>query len=190
MKSRVLEEAERNAEELMINLETLDLPDQIHSLLDNDLSKKEQINLLKGVSISKMQLGAIYVQAGLKGYLFSNYRFERMPKNYDERELPTFIYKVEDNKICSYGNHKLTEGQLKDIIFQKKIIIARVLDNGKHWHCFYQTSNGIQGKEHGEFGSQPHIHYLSDAFGYSRSEIATALNDGKAKISEVHIILK
>ena len=88
-----------------------------------------------------------------------------------------------------YGTTSLTDGQLKDYVRSSKFILARILDKGEHWHCFYQTKSGIQGKESGNLGSQPHIHYISDAFGVSREDFIKALKGGKVPSSEVHIPL-
>lgn len=190
LKAYVLSEANKIAEEQMIELEKMELPQQIHMVLDNDLSKKEQISLLKNISITKKQLGALFIQAGAKGYLFSNYQFEGLPKEYDESELPSLIFLKEDGNVQSYGKHKLSDGQLKDIVIRSRKIIARLLDKDNHWHCFYQTSSGIQGEEHGEFGSQPHIHYISDAFGVAREDLISAIKGGNAICSKIHILLK
>lgn len=190
MKELVLREADDIAESHISSIEQMELPPQIQSLLDTNLSKKEQVRLLKGLSITKGQLGAIFIQAGEKGYSFSNYVFDGIPKSYNECDLPSFIRIKDDRDVETYGYHQLSNGQLKDIIFQSKTIIARFLDRGKHWHCFYQTKNGIYGKEHGEMmGNLPHIHYISDAFGITREDFVKALKGGNAIRSKVHILI-
>lgn len=189
-KALVSDIANSIAEEQMSKLEKIQLPQCLYSLLDQELSKKEQIKLLKGASITKEQLGALFIQAGAKGYLFSNFQFEEVPKEYRERDLPSFIFLKDDGDVENYGKHNLSEGQLKDMVIRSKRIIARFLDKGKHWHCFYQTSSGIQGEERGKFGSHPHVHYISDAFGVTREDIVSALKGGIAVHSNVHILLK
>lgn len=190
IKKIVLKEAMEIAESQMSYSEKLVLPSQIVYLLDNNLSKKEQYHLLDNISVSKEQLAAIYIQAGAKGYLFSNYVFDGIPKSYRECDLPSFIRIKDDGNVESYGKHILSEGQLKDIVLQSKFIIARFLDRDKHWHCFYQTKKGVYGKEHGEKGRKPHIHYISDAFGISREDFIKGLKGGQVPSSKIHIFLQ
>lgn len=188
--NQILDEANAIAEEKMKTLDSIEIPLQLNKLLSSNLFKKEQIRLLKGVSISIAQLGGLFVQAGLLGYRFSNYRFDGNPKEYREKDLPTFIYLRDDGDLDTYGTTSLSEGQLRDLVKRSKFIVARMLDNGKNWHCFYQTKSGVQGKESGNLGSQPHIHYISDSFGISREDFAKALKGGHVPTSEVHILLK
>lgn len=187
--SQIIDDANAIAEKTMKDLEFIELPPQINELLRKDLFKKEQIRLLKGVNLSICQLGGLFVQAGLLGYKFSNYRFEGIPKEYKEKELPTFIFLKDDGNLETYGTTLLSDGQLKDYVIRSKYIVARFLDDGKHWHCFYQTKSGVQGKESGNLGSQPHIHYMSDSFGTTREDFVKSIKGGWAPSSEVHIIL-
>lgn len=189
LKEEVLRQAELIVEKHLLSIEQMSLPSQIESILSLYLSKKEQLHLLKDISISKEQLGAIFVQAGAIGYVFSNYVFEGIPKSYKESDLPTFIRIKDDGDVESYGNRMLSNGQLKDIVLQSKKIIARFLDRGGHWHCFYQTIKGVYGNEHGKRqGNLPHIHYISDSFGVSREDFIKGLKGGQVPAS-VHIIL-
>ena len=151
--------------------------------------KREQVKCLKGVELSPLHLGAIFIQAGIRGYKFSNYCYKGNPQDFSENELPSFIFLRDDGNVDIYGSTSLTDGQLKDYVKSSKFILARILDKGEHWHCFYQTKSGIQGKESGDLGSQPHIHYISDAFGISREDFIKALKGGKVPYSEVHIPL-
>lgn len=191
IKEQVLKEAEDVAENHISFLEHFVLPPEIDILLDSTLSKKEQSRLLSDLTITKTQLGAIYIKAGAKGFLFSNYSFDGIPKAYKECDLPSFIRIKDDGDVESYGNHQLSKGQLKDIVLHSKSIIARILDKEDHWHCFYQTKKGVYGKEHGErMGSYPHIHYISNAYGISREDFVKGLKGGCVPSSPIHILLK
>lgn len=186
---QVMKEANAIAEERMKVLDRIELPHQLNKLLENNLFKKEQIKLLKGISLSAGQLGGLFVQAGSHGYKFSNYRFRGIPKEYKEKDLTTYIYLKDDGNLDTYGSTSLSEGQLRDLVIRSKFIVARILDDGKKWHCFYQTKSGLLGKEKGVLGSHPHIHYISDSFGVSREDFVKALKGGHAPSSEVHILL-
>ena len=185
----ICSEAKRLAETDIERFESVTLPDELYHILDKNLYKREQIILLKGLQMSSEQLGGLYIQACARGYKFSNYIFEGSPKSYLEKELPSFIYLRDDGIIESYGDTELTKGQLKDYVIQSHFIIARILDNDKHWHCFYQTSSGVQGKEPGKFGSKPHLHYISDSFGIEKGDFIKGLRGGNIHSSKDHILL-
>lgn len=182
-------EAKRLAETDIERFEGVALPNELYHILDENLYKREQITLLKGLQMSAEQLGGLFIQACERGYKFSNYIYEGKPISYKEKELPSFIYLRDDGNIESYGDTELTEGQLKDYVIQSHFIIARILDNDKHWHCFYQTSLGVQGKEPGIYGSKPHLHYISDSFGIEKGDFIKGLRGGNVHSSKVHILL-
>lgn len=185
--SQIVEEANAIVEKRMKVLDSIEIPHQLNKLLENNLYKREQIKLLKGISLSADQLGGLFVQAGSLEYKFSNYRFKGIPKEYKEQDLPTYIYLKDDGNLDTYGSTSLSEGQLRDLVIRSKFIVARILDNGRNWHCFYQTKSGVLGKENGDWGSRPHIHYISDSFGVSHDDFIKALKGGRAPSSEVHI---
>ena len=185
IKSIAYEIAERQIEEA----KEIALPPQLYDILEKNLYKREQVRCLKGVELSPLHLGAIFIQAGIRGYKFSNYCYKGKPRNFSEKELPSFIFLRDDGNLDIYGKTSLIDGQLKDYVRSSKFILARILDKGEHWHCFYQTKSGILGKERGTLGSQPHMHYISDSFGVSRNDLVKALKGGHAPSSEVHILL-
>ena len=188
--SAIREKANDMTETLLTETENEPFPSQITDLLEKDLKKKEQITILKGVSITTKQLGAIFLQAGKRGYKFSCYRFKGKPKQYSEKDLPSFIRLLDDGSVDVWGKTTLTEGQLRDLIQSSEFLVARILDNGKHWHCFLQNSKSIQGKEPGKFGSQPHIHYFSDSFGVTKEDFVKCLKTGHYPPTPVHVLLK
>ena len=117
----------------------------------------------------------------------SNYRFEDTPKKYIGADLPSFIYLCDENTIEHYGETSLTDGQMKEIITVSQFVLARILNNEKHWHCFYQTRRGLLGNEPGEYGSKSHIHYISDSFGLSLEDVIKGFKAGICPHSKVHI---
>lgn len=177
------------AEEQINKTASLDLPEGIKQLFQKELSKKEQISLLKGVTISQEQLGTIFLYASDNGYKFSQYRFSDKPKKYIGADLPSFIHLKDDGTIEHYGETSLTDGQMKEIVIVSGFVLARILNNGTHWHCFYQNKNGVSGKESGQYGSKSHIHYISDSFGISLDEIIKGFKGGICPHSKVHIVL-
>lgn len=185
----IYNKAEAMTESLLNDTENKPLPVQLIQLFEKELKKKEQISLLKGIEISTEQIGTLLLQAGKRGYKISNYRFEGKPKQYTKEELPTFAYLKKDGSVEYAGDTTLSEGQIKDFINTSNFLITRILDNGKHWHCFFQNSKGLQGKESGKLGSRPHIHYLSDSFGISKEDLIKAVKNGNYPSTPVHILL-
>ena len=157
-------------------------------LTDHSLKKKQQVSLLKGVEISPTQLGAIFLFAESHGYKFSNYRFEGEPKQYSFKELPSFVY-IKEDEVEHIGETELTDGQLKNIVENSNFIVARILDDGEHWHSFFQTRRGVLGNEPGENGRVPHLHYISDAFGCSLEDFKKAIKNGTYPSTKIHIPL-
>lgn len=181
--ARILAEDRIKESELQI------LPEGIIRLFSEELSKNEQIAALRGVEISHNQIAAIFLLAAKYGFDFSHYRFDGVPKKYSVDDVPFLIHMIDDGTIEHSGNTGLTDGQLKEILLSTKFAVARILDNGRHWHCFYQTNRGLEGKESGEYGHRPHVHYISDSFGVSREQFVSFFKNGNIISSKVHIPL-
>lgn len=165
------------------------LPEQIKQLLESDLKKKEQEKIWKGVSLSTNQLGAFFVYADNLGFKFSSYRFEGTPKSYNIQDLPTFAYIDDNDELHKVGGHSLSDGQLKALIHESKVIYVQMVSKGSHWHAFIRTYQGLKGIESGTQGSFPHIHYYSDKNGTSREDFVNMIKNGNYPTAKVHIPL-
>ena len=163
--------------------------DVFKNIFQKELSKKEQIRLLRGVQLTNMQLFTLFSFAEECGYKFSHYKWEGNPKSIKDEKLPSFMHLKDDGSIEYMGETSLTEGQMRTIIEQANVLIVRIFDNGTHWHCFLQTYKGLKGQESGEQGSRPHIHYLSDSFGISKDDLTKMIRMGRYPNTPVHIPL-
>lgn len=159
------------------------------SLFKKELSKKEQIRLLKGAQLTETQLFSLFNFAEECGYRFSHYKWQGDPKSVKEEKLPSFIHMKDDGSIEYIGETTLTEGQMRTIINQADVLIVSIFDNGSHWHCFLQTYKGLKGMESGVQGSRPHLHYLSDSFGISKADLVKMIKIGRYPNTPVHIPL-
>lgn len=159
------------------------------SLFKKELSKKEQIRLLKGAQLTENQLFSLFNFAEECGYKFSHYKWRGNPKSVKEEKLPSFMHMKDDGSIEYIGETTLTEGQMRTIIKQADVLIVRIFDNGSHWHCFLQTYKGLKGMESGVQGSRPHLHYLSDSFGISKADLVKMIKIGRYPNTPVHIPL-
>lgn len=159
------------------------------SLFKKELSKKEQIRLLKGAQLTETQLFSLFNFAEECGYRFSHYKWQGDPKSVKEEKLPSLMHMKDDGSIEYIGEITLTEGQMQTIINQADELIVRIFDNGSHWHCFLQTYKGLKGMESGVQGSRPHLHYLSDSFGISKADLVKMIKIGRYPNTPVHIPL-
>ncbi len=162
---------------------------KLKNIFQKELNKKEQIRLLKGVQLTEPQLSSLFNFAEECGYKFSHYKWQGAPKSVKEEKLPSFMHLKDDGSVEYVGDTTLTEGQMRTIINQADVLIARIFDNGIHWHCFLQTYKGLKGMESGVQGSRPHLHYLSDSFGISKDDLVKMIKMGKYPNTPVHIPL-
>lgn len=164
------------------------IPTNFIEILKEERSKNDQIQLLKGQSITPDQLIAYLFKAFLDhGYTFSQYTSEYLHKGLDKSQLPLLI-ELDGAEVKSIGKTDLTNGQLKNVVTQRRIIVAKFLDKGNNWHCFLGTLDGFCGEELGQ-KSDAHIHYISDKWGISRTEIVEKIKSGIHPSSKVHIKL-
>lgn len=151
--------------------------------------KKDQITLLKGMSITPQQLMSfIFKSYKDYNYLYSRYTFENLSKDLYDKKTPKFAAILNDGTIETVGDTDLTTGQVKKMITERKVIIAHLFDRGNDWHCLFTTYNSIGGKENHNNG-QPHYHYFSSAFGITRDDFIESMKNGTYKSTSVHIDL-
>lgn len=177
------------AEKTYENLTKCSFDGCFESLFKKELSKKEQIRLLKGAQLTETQLFSLFNFAEECGYRFSHYKWQGDPKSVKEEKLPSFMHMKDDGSIEYIGETTLTEGQMRTIINQADVLIVSIFDNGSHWHCFLQTYKGLKGMESGVQGSRPHLHYLSDSFGISKADLVKMIKIGRYPNTPVHIPL-
>lgn len=177
-----------SGEQLQKLIEDNPLPKSFVDLLTNELRKKEQIKILKGISLRIGHLASLFYKAEELGYSFSHFRFEGAPKNYLPKDLPKFALINDDGSIEKVDGDNLTDGEIKNLIEQSDVLIARLLTKDDRWHCFLQTLKGLRGQEAGKEGGRPHIHYLSDKFcNISFDDLKAMLKSGNYPTTPVHI---
>jgi len=154
------------------------IPENLINILKTD-KKKEQINLLKGLSLTSDELIAFIFKSHEDfGYTYSQYKASHHHEGLDEKELPAVIHIEEDGKIHTIGKTKLTEGQQKQVIEHRKVTVSKFIDNGDKWHCFFLTFKSLGGKEQYKDG-HPHMHYISNSWNISRQDVKEQLTNKK-----------
>lgn len=153
------------------------LPANLLALLQTE-RKSEQQHLTKGMELTSDELVAFIAQAGhFHNFLYSQYRSEHIPKGVEPSSLPGFTHLEEDGTITKVGSSSLSDGQLKNVVVQRKVLIGKFLEKGANWHCFVYTYNSLTGKEKGNWGS--HIHYISSKWGVSKEDIVAGIKNGR-----------
>jgi hypothetical protein len=119
------------------------------------------------------------------GYTYSVYTAEHYPAGHDVRKMPRMANIEDDQEVQIIGDTSLSTGQIRSVIKQRTVTIAKVLDKGEIWHCFYCTYKSVNGQE---TGNMPHIHYISSGWGMSREKVIAEFKKGKYSLpSTPHI---
>lgn len=181
------ERAHASWSKLYDKIQRAELHDNFLQLLESG-RKAEQITLLRGQRITTLGLASLLFRAGTEyGYLLSKYRSEFLPKGTVVEHLPQ-MFRLAASGVKRIGYSPLTDGQLKNVILQRKVLVAHFLDREDAWHCFFQTEKSMRGGESWE-GGQPHIHYISNKWGIGREEILKQIKGGWHPSTPVHIAL-
>jgi len=167
----------------LLKINQIQIPTQIKLLL-NTTKKKEQQKLLKNFHFTAFDLLAfVFYAYQNEGYTFSQYEGEHDPIGTEPEKKPAFIH-LDGDKVNKAGKTEYTDGQLKQIVKQRKKTIGKILDRGDEWHCFFVTYGSLRGDEKWKEG-QPHFHYISDKFGLTREHVVTQLKSRKYNLGNL-----
>lgn len=158
-------------------------------LAQNFLSYKEQKRLLKGITLTSNDILWFNKDAQNLGYLMDIYHEEKYPAKFDEKNIPVCFHQQEDGSIETIGRTDMTDGEMRALLEQRKVVQARIYHKNEYWHCFYFTFKGLSGEEHGPMGSVPHYHYISDKSGITREELNERIKACNMPTSKVHIVI-
>lgn len=162
----------------------------IHELLTNDtLTKKEQEKLLMDKTFNACDLLWLNKEAQDLGYLLDVYHEDKYPEKFKEKQRPACYSQKEDGTIETIGETDMTEGEMRALLEQRKVVQARIYHNGATWHCFYFTFKGLNGLESGMMGSKPHYHYLSDKSEITREGLIDRIKRCDMPSSRVHVVI-
>jgi hypothetical protein len=183
-----LKKAEETLEGFFEKFQQTKINPNLEKVLITD-RKKDQVSLLKEVTINPDELAALIFKAYTDhGYLFSRYVFENMPNGLEGKKLPKLFRLKEDGTIEKVGETDLTDGELKNVILHRKVIVSNFFEKEDKWHCFFITYDSIGGNESWKNG-QAHFHYISSAFGITKEEFVESMRTGKYRSTSVHIDL-
>lgn len=183
-------EAAMHWQDMLYKFKQVKVPDNLMKLL-NTTKKSEQENLLKGIALTPDLLMALLIIAEESGYTLSQYKSEYAQKGLDVSKLPFAYHVKDDGSVKIFGKTELSDGQLKQAIEHRKVKVAKFLDKGDTWHCFFTTYKSLRGGETWLDEKQPHYHYISNLFGIDRIEVINQIKSEKYKLGNLpHIKLK
>jgi len=163
------------------NIMKTDINPNLLSLINN--KKSTQIKLLKSISIRRGEITAFIIKSFTDyGFEFSQYRTEYQQKNIEIEELNGIAFIDEKGEVNSNENTCFTEGQIKQAINHRVVTIAKFIDKGDEWHCFFSNYKSLGGKELQYKNGQKHIHYISSKWGLERDYVLNELKKRKYKL--------
>ncbi|KYH04465.1 hypothetical protein A1704_17370 [Chryseobacterium cucumeris] len=178
-----LKEASQNWNRILSKIKATEISVELIEIF-NSSSKKEQIKLLKNLKINSDILLAFIFRAWTDyNFAFSRYVSEHYPKNTEEDKLPKVAHIIK-NKIEKVGETDLTDGQIKQVIENRKVIVSNFFDNKFNWFCLFVTYESLKGKEGWKNGT-PHYHFISDKFGISKEKVIAQLNSKEYKLGSL-----
>jgi hypothetical protein len=134
-----IKQAAKTLEGFFETFEQIKINENLEKVLTTT-KKKDQIRLLKGVSINPDELAAlIFKSFSAYGYLFSRYIFETLPNGTENKKLPKMFRLKKDGTIEKSGATNLTDSELKNIILNRKVIVSNFFEKKDAWHCFFIT---------------------------------------------------
>ncbi|KAF5082832.1 hypothetical protein DSECCO2_94290 [anaerobic digester metagenome] len=183
-----IKKAEETLDGFFEKIEKIKAHENFYKLLETP-RKKDQVALLKGMSLNPDQLISLILYAHKKlGYQYSKYSFENLPNGFEGKKLPKLFLIKDDGQIDKFGETNLTDGELKNLIEHRKVITSHFLEKDHLWHCIFTTHDSISGKESWKDG-QPHFHYISSGFGITMDAFVDSMRTGKYISTKIHIDL-
>lgn len=166
------------------------LKPEIHQLFTDDtLSYSQQNRLLKDLTLSSADFLWLNKEAQELGYLLDIYHEETYPEKFNKKRKPVVFSQRDNGTVDSIGSTDMSEGEMRALLEQRRVVQARIYHKNEHWHCFYFTFKGLAGEESGVMGSKPHYHYLSDKSGIAWDELIRRIKICDMPSSKVHIVI-
>lgn len=151
------------------------ISDDLIELLQESKKKKQQ-KLLKKLSFNSDTFVAASIYAWHKFKMpYSMVVVDHMPHELKGKTFPMFLEKRDNGNFEFDGVTDLTERQMNVAIEKRNRIMSEFVGDEQNWHCFFRTLSGIKGRETPHEG-EPHLHYISSAWGLSRDEVIKQLS--------------
>lgn len=122
----------------------------IHQILtEKALSYKEQNRILKDVTLTSDDILWLNKEAQDYGYLMDIYHEEKYPEKFNEKKHPVLFHQKVDGDIEKMGSTEMTDGEMRAMLEQRKVIQARIYHKDITWHCFISLTKDWQARRLG-----------------------------------------
>lgn len=149
-------------------------------------NKTNQQRLLEGVVLSPELLTSFFFTAYHEfGFTLSQYTSQGYLKTPDTRKKPTVYDREATNETAACGKTMLSGAELKNTLKHQRVIVARIIDKGAQWHCFFTRVNDFGGEETWSGKKPSRYGYLSNAFGRNRAELVQQLKTGEDLLDQL-----
>jgi len=151
------------------------LPIEIDQLFSESKKKKQQ-KTIKTLRYNSNMFMSVPIYAWQKYNMpYSKFTVDFLPKELDSKKFPEMLRKKDNGDFEYFGDTDMSKGEMKNAIEKRNRVITEFVGNRDNWHCFFRTLAGIKGLEHPHIG-QPHLHYISSAWGISRDTVIENLS--------------
>ncbi|EHQ27176.1 hypothetical protein [Mucilaginibacter paludis] len=158
-----------------LKIEQAALPTDLLQLLQ-ERKKKAQKKIVARLIFDTDLLICTPIHAWLKFRMpYSRLISEYHAKEFAGKVYPAMMHLKDDGEFEFFGVTDMSPAEIKVAIAKKHKVIGDFIGDENYWHCFFRTESGIRGKEAPHLG-QPHIHYISSAWGISRNDIIKNLS--------------
>lgn len=188
IEKKMLVESFKLWEENLTEIKETIIPNNLKLLLETT-KKSEQDHLLKDLELTPNIIAALIFEAySLHGFKYSRYRTEIAPAGIDLSKMPPAFELKEDGQLIIYGKTELSDGQLRDAIKNRKVLIGEFIEKNNYWHCFFTSYNNLNGGEKWLGINQPHFHYLSSGYSLTKEKVLVELKSKKYSLGNAYHI--
>lgn len=158
------------------------LPFEITQLF-KEVKKKAQQKLVKTLRFNSEMFMSVPIYAWENYRMpYSKFTVDFLPKELVDKQFPAMLHKRGDGEFDFVGQTNMSKAEMCIAIEKRNRVISEFVGDEKHWHCFFRTLAGIKGLEQPHEG-QPHLHYISSAWGISREKVIANLSSYRYSIN-------
>jgi len=163
------------------------LPTSLVDLL-SETKKKNQQKLIKDLVFQSRFFISLPIFAWDKYQMpYSRFTVDYLPKDLHGKKQPELMHLEEDGEVMAVGKTDMTAKEMKAGLRNRHRVISDFIGDESRWYCFFRTMAGIKGTEAKHIG-QPHLHFISSAWGITRPNIIASLKDYRYSLPSESIV--
>lgn len=146
--------------------------------------KRDALQITKNLKITHHEFSNLVILSNKIGYSHSQETIEILPPDLENRQIPSLLHWNGKDDLYHEGETDLSEGELKRLISERKVMHVHSFEKEDIWHCFYFTYSDIQGKH---FQNLEHVHYISSLWTKSKEAVRENLKQKRHAQWGTHI---